>query len=109
VRKTFKEAATRYLLENQSNRAIAREAQGLKQVMPYVGHLQLSQVHMGTLQPYIDYRLRAGTSQGTINRDLCSVRRILTLSARLWRDENGNPWLAMAPLIQMREYEARKP
>lgn len=109
VRKTFKEAATRYLLENQSNRAIAREAQALKQVMPYVGHLQLSHVHMGTLEPYMEDRLQAGISQGTINRDLCPVRRILNLSARLWRDENGNPWLATAPLIQMREYEARKP
>jgi integrase len=96
-------------LENQHKRSIGRNAQGLKHIMPYVGHLQLSQVHMGTLDAYIDDRLQAGISQGTINRDLTTVRRILNLSARLWRDENGNPWLLTAPLIQMRDYEARKP
>ncbi len=105
----FKEAATRYLLENQDKRSIDREARGLDQVMPYVGSLELSQVHMGTLEPFIQDRLAASISQGTINRDLAPVRRILNLSARLWRDENGHPWLATAPLIQMREYEARKP
>lgn len=107
--RTFTEAATRYLLEHQHKRSIDRDAQGLKHVMPYLGQLQLSQVHMGTLEPYIQDRLQAGISQGTINRDLTSVRRILNLSARLWRDENGNPWLITAPLIQMRAYEARKP
>jgi len=107
--KTFKEAATRYLREYRSKRSIDRDARGLKQVVPYIGNLELSQVHMGTLKRYIDDRLAANISQGTINRDLASVRRILNLSARLWRDENGHPWLATAPLIQMGKYEARKP
>lgn len=43
------------------------------------------------------------------HRDLAAVRRILNLAARLWRDENGHPWLATAPLIQLRAYEARRP
>jgi len=107
--KTFKEAATRYLIEYRAKRSIDRDARGLKQVMPYIGHLELSQVHMGTLQSYIDDRLAANISQGTVNRDLATVRRILNLSARLWRDDNGHPWLTTAPLIQMRKYEARKP
>lgn len=107
--RTFQEAATRYLVENQHKRSIGRAAQGLKLVMPYIGHLQLSQVHMGTLNAYIDDRLNDGISQGTINRDLATVRRILHLSARSWRDDNGRPWLQTAPLIEMREYEARKP
>ena len=38
---------------------------------------------------------------GTINRDLAVVRRILNLSARLWRDEKDRPWLNTPPLIQM--------
>jgi len=77
--------------------------------MPYIGHLQLSQVHMGTLEAFIKNRLSSGVSQGTVNRDLAPVRRILNLAARLWRDENGQPWLLTAPLIEMRSYEARKP
>jgi integrase len=109
VQKTFEEAATRYLWENSHKRSIDRDGQGLKLVMPHIGHLLLSKVHMGTLQPFIDGRLQAGRSQGTINRDLAPVRRILNLAARLWRDENGNPWLVTAPLIQMRAYQARQP
>lgn len=110
VEKTFREAAARYLMENQQKRAIRREADALKLVMPYVGVLPLTQVHMGTLQSFIRDRLAIGVSQGTVNRDLCPVRRVLNLSARLWRDENGQPWLRTAPpLIQMGEYEARKP
>lgn len=105
----FEEAAARYLTEHQDKRSIDRDAQGLKLLMPHVGHLLLSQVHMGTLQPFIEARLRAGRSQGTVNRDLASVRRVLNLAARLWRDEHGLPWLATAPLIQLRAYEARRP
>jgi len=107
--RTFAEAAARYLMENDNKRAIRREADALALVIPYIGDLPLSQVHMGTLEPFINDRLR-NVSQGTVNRDLCPVRRVLNLSSRLWRhEENGKPWLTVAPLIQMREYEARQP
>lgn len=105
----FEEAAAKYLLEHQDKRSIGRDIQALAIAMPHVGHLLLSQVHMGTLQPMIEARLQAGRSQGTINRDLAAIRRILNLAARLWRDENGLPWLSTPPLIQLRRYEARKP
>ncbi len=107
--RTFAEAAARYLMENEHNRAIRREADALALLIPYIGDLPLSQVHMGTLEPFIRDRLQK-VSQGTVNRDLCPVRRVLNLSARLWRhNENGQPWLNVSPLIQMREYDARKP
>jgi hypothetical protein len=32
-------------------------------------------------------RLNAGRAPTTIDRDLAPVRRVLTLAARLWRDE----------------------
>jgi hypothetical protein len=38
-------------------------------------------------QPYVRSRLGSGISPGTINRDLAVVRRVLNLSAQLWRDE----------------------
>ncbi len=107
---TFETAAARYLMEHQHNRAIRREADALAFVMPFVGHLPLSRVHSGTLQPFVRSRLASGVCQGTVNRDLCPVRRVLTLSARLWRDESGEPWLRHEPpLIQMGRHEARKP
>lgn len=105
----FEEAAARYVLEHQHKRSIDRDVQALKLVMPHVGHLLLSQVHMGTLQSFVETRRAAGRSQGTVNRDLATVRRVLNLAARLWRDENGLPWLTTPPLIQLRPYDARKP
>ena len=45
-----------------------------------------------------------------MNLSLSVVRRILNLSARLWRDENGRPWLDTPPLIQMLPLnDARRP
>lgn len=45
----FREAATKYLLENQHKRAIANDAEYLRELDKYIGHLRLDQVHMHTL------------------------------------------------------------
>ena len=106
----FREAATRYLQENMHLATIGNCAHHLKQLDPYVGHLTLHQVHMGTLQPFIKARTRLGRKNKSINLALSVVRRILNLSARLWRDENGLTWLETAPLIQLLPTtDARKP
>jgi integrase len=54
------------------------------------------------------WRLQAGISPGTINRDLAVVRRILNLAARLWRDEADRPWLTTPPLIQMQRHTDKR-
>jgi predicted DNA-binding transcriptional regulator AlpA len=106
--RTFREAATRFLEENQHKRSLERDARALASLDPYLGELQLQRVHSGTLQSYIRDRLKDGTSPGTINRDLAVVRRILTLCARLWRDESDRPWLDTAPLIQMQRHPNKR-
>ena len=111
--RTFRQAATRYL-EDEANtgtlRSLGRNAQALKLLDPYIGSLPLQQVHMGTVQAYIEDRQRQGISNGTLARDLAVVRRILNLAARLWRDEHGLTWLETAPLIQLpQSTDARKP
>ncbi|WP_245549354.1 MULTISPECIES: hypothetical protein [Methylomicrobium] len=63
--------------------------------------MEIRKVHMGSLQPYIKARKQQGIKSGTIARDLAVVRRILTLSARVWCDENNQPWIDTAPLLQM--------
>ncbi len=74
------------------------------------GDLALEQVHAGTLQPFITARMAAGRKSKSINLALSVVRRVLTLAARLWRDEHGLTWLNTAPLIQMVPVtDARKP
>lgn len=88
-RRTFREAATRFLEENLALASIADYAMHLKQLDPFIGDLPLEQVHIGTLQPFIEARRRKGIKTKSINNALAVVRRILNLAARLWRDENG--------------------
>jgi integrase len=107
---TFREAASKFLTENQHKRSLERDRRALAVLDPFIGSLPLRRVHHDTLAPYIRSRLDKGQSPGTVNRDLAIVRRILNLSARLWRDETDRPWLAVAPLIQMQRHpHAREP
>lgn len=107
---TFRQAATKFLLDNQHKRSIDRYAQSLKILDPIIGNLLLKQVHQGTLEKFIQHRRKLGLKANTINRDLAVVRRILILAARLWRDEYGLTWLETAPLLQMLDVDdARKP
>ncbi len=100
-RRMFREAATRYLDENLHLASIGDSALRLRQLDPFIGALILNCVHSGTLQPFIEQRRRDGVKIKTINLALGTVRRILNLSARLWRDEHGLTWLEIAPLIQL--------
>ena len=71
--------------------------------------MALDDIHMGTLAPYISER-RGKVKTATVNRTLAVVRRILNLSARLWRDESGKTWLSESPLLQLLpKTDARKP
>jgi integrase len=108
--RSFRQAATKFLLDYQHKRSIDRYAQSLKVLDPIIGDLPLHQVHQGTLDKFIQHRWKRGLKANTINRDLAVVRRILNLAARLWRDEYGLTWLQTAPLLQLLECDdARKP
>jgi integrase len=98
---SFREAAAKFLAENQHKRSLERDQRALAVLDPFIGSLPLQRVHHDTLAPYIRSRRETGRSPGTINRDLAVVRRILNLASRLWRDDTDRPWLPVAPLIQM--------
>jgi integrase len=100
-RRVFREAATKYLNEHMHLASIEDMACHLSQLDAFIGGLTLDRVHLGTLQPFIEHRRRAGVKVKSINLALGVVRRILNLSARLWRDEHGLTWLENAPLIQL--------
>lgn len=107
---SFRQAATKYLLENEHKRSIDRDAQSLRILNPFIGNLTLKQVHQDSLGPFIASRKKQGLKSNTINRDLAVVRRILNLASRLWRDSSGMPWLETAPLIRLLDWkDARKP
>ncbi len=105
--RSFRLAATKYLKETRKS-SLDRDAQDLKLVVPFIGHLPLEQVHMGTLQPFIDARQEDGVKSSTVNRTLAVVRRILNLAAGKWRDEFGVSWLATPPLFEMQNWEDRR-
>lgn len=107
-RRTFGEAAARFLAEHQHKRSLERDTRALAALDRFIGHLPLKRVHHDTLKPYVDWRLSKGQSPGTINRELAVVRRILNLAARLWRDGSDRRWLAVAPLIPMLRHPHRR-
>jgi integrase len=105
---TFIEAATKYLKEVEK-KSLSRDAVTLKAAIPFIGEMPLEQIHMGTLDKFIKDRKKSGLKNATINRDLAIIRRVLTLAARLWRDEYNNSWLSEVPLIQPLKSDLRKP
>lgn len=109
-KRLFREAATKFLLENQHKRSIRTDAERLRTLDTYIGDLVLEAIHMGVLQPYITARKQEGVKTRTINHGLQVVRHILNLAAGEWRDEYGLTWLASAPKIKLLpEHDARKP
>jgi integrase len=100
-KKTFIEASTKYLRENQHKASIQIDAKRLSLIVKFIGDVDLSFVHMGTLQKFINYRREHGIKTKTINHDLEVIRRILNLAATEWINENGKTWLQTAPKIKL--------
>ena len=106
----FEPIAAKYLLENEEKLSIQTEATLLEAIMPFIGHLNLEQIHDDTLQSFIKARKVQGRKNKTVNASLAVVRHILNLSARKWRDDKGRTLLETAPLISMLPLDdARKP
>lgn len=100
-KRSFREAATKYLLEHQHKASIACDGLFFRQLDAYIGDLRLDQVHDGTLQGFVEDRRKEGRKTKTVNLALSVVRRVLNLAARKWRDAHGLTWLQTAPLISM--------
>jgi integrase len=99
--RSFRAAATKYLEENQHKRSIDDDAMHLKQLDPFIGGVQLQQVHMGTLQEFIAKRRKDGVKTKSVNASLAVVRRILNLASSEWIDDRGMTWLETAPKIRL--------
>lgn len=107
-RRTFRDAATRYLKEYAQQPSIWHTAIYLKQLDPYIGELYLDEVDDEALQPYIEDRLELGRAPRTINIALQRVVRVLNVCARKWRDEDRKPWLRVVPMIEMLSEKSRR-
>ena len=119
--RTWREAATRFLVEYQDQPSIALSASHIEQLDPYLGDLPITHVDDGTLAQFIKDRLtpgltktgkiKPGVANRTINIALQRVVRILNLCARKWRDAEKRPWLESVPMISMLDEKTncRKP
>ena len=100
-KRTFLEAATKYLNENQHKATIETDSMHLESLRPFIGSLPLEHIHQAALEPFIKARLAQKRKKKTVNLTLQVVRRISNLAANEWRDEFGLSWLERAPKIKM--------
>jgi integrase len=109
-KRTFMEAAIKFLDENQHKRSISDDAGRLRNLVQYIGKMHVDSIHMGSLQLFIEARRKDQVKTRTINHGLKIVRRICNLAATEWIDEYGLTWLANAPKIKLLpEHDLRKP
>lgn len=100
-KRLFKQAAEKYLNDNQHKASIRSDTYRLKYLDKFIGKLPLESIHMGTLQSYIAARKKDGVKMRTINHGLKVVRHILNLAATEWLDEHGLTWILHAPKIKL--------
>lgn len=100
-KRTFEQAAAKFVLENQHKRSLSSDIGRLKLLLPWIGQIPIDKIHSGTLQPWVEHRREEGVAMGTINHGLKITRHILNLAAAEWVDENGMTWLHVAPKIKL--------
>lgn len=94
---SFEEAAMRYLEEIANKSSADTVAMHLDQLFPFIGQKSLEQVHDGTLKAYVDHETERGNAPKSINNGIGVVSAVLNRAARVWRTEDGIPWLRQAP------------
>lgn len=108
--RTFADAAIKYIKENELKKSIADDISHLKQLLPYIGKLALSQINISSLQEFIAIRKKSKVKSSTINHALAVVRHLLNQAANEWFDEYGLTWLQSAPKIKLLQVkDARAP
>jgi len=99
ARKTFEEAAARYLKEFDGKDK-RRQAYALESLIPYIGHLPLIDVDGEALEGFKEDRknglghFERPAMAGTINKELTVVSTVLNRACRDWR------WIPSVPRIR---------
>jgi integrase len=100
---TFEEAALRYIEEIAHKSSASTMAMHLDQLFPFIGALPIAQVHDGSLRPFVEHQQQRGMAPKSINNALGVVSTVLNRAARVWRDDEGRPWLTQAPPLVSRQ------
>ena len=97
---TWREAATRFLVEFKDQPSIRLSAVYLEQLDPFIGDLPITHIDDAALSGFIRHKLEQDeVSNRTVNIALERVIRILNLCARKWRDSERRPLLDVVPMI----------
>lgn len=107
-RVTVAVACEKFIRDYCPEKTRVRAAHSLDQLLPFVGTLDITMLHDGSLNEYREKR-RAKVAPGTINLELATLTRVCNLAARVWRHDNGRPYLDTAPLFQREKGGHRKP
>lgn len=113
--RTWREAATRFLLEVKDQASIHISATYMEQLDPFIGDMLLTHIDDDALAPYIQSKLYPAVGKPVTNRTvniaLQRVIRVLNLCARKWRDEERRPLLDVVPMISLLDEKTngRKP
>lgn len=83
-RVTFDELADDYLTDFRINKknSLVRAEHSVKSLRAWFGGMKVTQITTTEIRRYIDRRLGEGYANGTINRELAALKRILNLGAR---------------------------
>lgn len=104
------DGAQKYLIECQQRkvRTVDLIAYHVALLLPYIGTQPMGDVCTDSLEDFkLDRIEDDGVKNATVNRSLEVVRTVMNRAARVWRD-NGKPWLAAPPLIEMLDEAAQK-
>jgi integrase len=109
----FRTAAGKYLLELKGTpdvRTLDTISGHILLLNDWVGDLPLRAICNDSFAAFRADRLAGQTASGekarpvkpaTVNRSLEVARTVLNRAARVWRTEDGQPWLGTSPLIEM--------
>lgn len=107
--RTFREAASKYLMDVRGKKSIARDEATLRDLDRFIGHLPLDRINNDSFQKF--RRAQRHLSTRTRNQKVALARRILWLAAQVWCFEGTNlTWLRQAPEILLEKgHQGRKP
>lgn len=105
--RTFEQAAAKHVVENVDKVSLELDVYLLKQVLPFIGHLELAQINQGHFDSVVAARLKRRSASGvhdaddesrklsakTLNLAGSLVNTILGRAVDEWRHDNNTPWL----------------
>lgn len=120
--RTFEQAAVKHLSDNVDKKSLELDIYLLKLLMPFIGQLELAEVHQGHIDAFVSTRLRSKSLKGTnakqkkdgklsaktLNLAISLANTILARAVDEWRHENNMPWLDRRVKLKLLDLSGRQ-